>query len=561
MRTPVAFEEDVLCRKWLLLPLVFSIGCTGIIDDPFGAGGDGNPVNRRPDGPSFCGPEIDPGAQSPLLRLTRDEYDNTVRDLLGDDTRPGQAFPADAEGGYDLGATVSPLQFELYMNAAEGVAARAVAERLPSLLPCDPTDIGDDACALELIDELGARAYRRPLSAGQRDRLMTVFDFGKSEGFENGIRLVISAMLQSPAFLYRIEAGSALGAGDGSIVALDGWERATKLSYLLWSTMPDEELFAVAAAGGLDTPDAVAAQARRMLEDPRARGAVRRFVTQWLHLDVAGVEKDPELYPEFDDALRESMAASIERFLDHVVWEQNGSLTELLTADYAFVDERLAAVYGVEGVTGDELVRVELDGMERRGLLTHPGLMSVLSLPNQSSPVERGAFVRQQLFCQFLPPPPEGLVVVPPDPDPTMSTRDRFIAHREDPACAGCHRLMDPIGFGFEHYDAIGAFRLSEENGQPVDARGELVETDTDGNFEGAVELTDRLAESEMVRRCVTQQWFRFTFGRIESAEDQCMLDDVYASFEASNWDIREALVALTRTDAFLYRRTTEVGR
>ncbi len=444
------------------------------------------------------------------------------------------------------------------MNAAEGIADRAVSERLESVLPCDPAAIGEDACALELIESLGTRAYRRPLTDGQRDRLLAVYDFGKTEGFENGVRLVISAMLQSPAFLYRVEVGSALDGGDGTIVALDGYERASKLSYLLWSTMPDEELFELAAAGGLDTPDAVAAQARRMMDDPRARGAIQRFIEQWLHLDIEGVTKDPELYPQFDDAMRESMAASMERFIDHVMWERNGNLEELLTADYAFVDERLASVYGIEGVTGDELQRVSVDPLERRGLLTHPALLSKLSLPNQSSPVERGAFVRQQLFCQQLPPPPEDLVVVPPDPDPSLSTRERFIAHREDPACAGCHQLMDPIGFGLEHYDAIGAFRLEEESGQPVDARGELVETDTDGPFEGAIELSDRLAESEMVRRCVTQQWFRFTFGRTETADDQCMLDDVYAAFEASGWDIREALIALTRTDAFLYRNTGE---
>jgi hypothetical protein len=322
--------------------------------------------------------------------------------------------------------------------------------------------------------------------------------------------------------------------------------------------MPDEELFALAATGALATPEAVAEHARRMLDDPRSREAVGRFISQWLHLDLEGVEKDPELYPQFDDALRASMAASIEAFIDHVMWEQNGSLTELLTADYAFVDERLAAIYGIEGVTGDALVRRDVNSAERLGLLTHPALLSVLSLPNQSSPVERGAFVRQQLFCQHLPPPPEDLVVVPPDPDPSMSTRDRFIAHREDPACAGCHQLMDPIGFGLENYDAIGMYRLEEENGQPVDARGELFETDQDGPFEGGTELSSRLSESEMVRRCVTEQWFRFTFGRTQSAEEECMLDDVYTAFEASDWDIREALIALTRTDAFLYRRAEE---
>jgi hypothetical protein len=546
-------------KRIIQIILVLSLvptGCTGLIDDP-SAGGDG--VTRSPDSVSLCGSEIDPGPSTPLRRLTRAEYDNTVRDLLGDDTGPAQSFPADEEGGgFDLGATVSPLQFELYMNAAEGVAERAVVERLESLLPCDPAVVGRDACALELIDSLGTRAYRRPLSSGQRDRLLAVYDLGKTEGFENGIRLVISAMLQSPAFLYRIEEGSALDSGDGSVVALDGYERASKLSYLLWGTMPDEELFALAATDALATPEAVAEHARRMLDDPRSREAVGRFISQWLHLDLEGVEKDPELYPQFDDALRASMAASIEAFIDHVMWEQNGSLTELLTADYAFVDERLAAIYGIEGVTGDALVRRDVNTAERLGLLTHPALLSVLSLPNQSSPVERGAFVRQQLFCQHLPPPPEDLVVVPPDPDPSMSTRDRFIAHREDPACAGCHQLMDPIGFGLENYDAIGMYRLEEENGQPVDARGELFETDQDGPFEGGTELSSRLSESEMVRRCVTEQWFRFTFGRTQSAEEECMLDDVYTAFEASDWDIREALIALTRTDAFLYRRAEE---
>ncbi len=547
-------------HRWLIAPLALALGCTGLIDDPSASGG-GSAVDRRPDGPSACGPDLDPGPITPLRRLTRDEYDNTIRDLLGDDSQPARAFPADEDGGgFELGATVSPLQYELYMNAAEELALRAVSERLDSLLPCDPATMGEDACAAELIDTLGMRAYRRPLTDGQRDRLFSVYTFGKTEGFDNGIRLVISAMLQSPAFLYRVEAGSALDAGDGSVVALDGYERASKLSYLLWSTMPDAALFDLAASGGLDTPDAVADQARRMLDDPRARGAVQRFMEQWLHLKIQGVSKDPEIYPQFDDGMRDSMEASVLAFIDHVMWEQNGSLDELLTADYAFVDARLAPVFGVEGVTGDELTRVPVDPTQRMGLLTHPALMAQLSLPNQSSPVERGAFIREQLFCQALPPPPEDLVVVPPDPNPSLSTRERFIAHREDPACAGCHQLMDPIGFGFENYDAIGAYRLQEENGQPVDARGELIQTDTDGPFEGALELGHRLAESEMVRRCVAQQWFRFTFGRNETEADQCMLDDVYAAFEGSGWDIREALIALTRTDAFLYRRAEEVS-
>ncbi len=548
----------VFARTLIVAPLVLALaGCTGDIMDNGPAGPRPPVVPEDPAG--VCDGTVDPGP-TPFRRLTRDEYDNTVRDLLGDTTRPARAFPPDETiGGFGSGTSVSLLQTEQYMSAAEALAADAVTD-LPALLPCDVAAIGEDACARELIVDFGMRAWRRPLAPSEVDALTMLYATTKElDGFEASIELVLTAMLQSPHFLYRAELGTTAEGADG-IVPLTEYEVATRLSYLLWNTMPDDELFAAAARGELADADSIEAQARRMMLDPRARSAAQNFFQQYLGL--AGIEdlgKDETLHPEWSPAIARKMRREALAFVDHVLWEGDARFETLFTGSFTFVDEQLAGVYGIEGVTGTDFVRVDLDPTQRAGLLTMPGLLAINSNANQSSPVYRGKFVREQVLCQHLPSPPDGLVVAPPDPAPDMTTRERFDQHRTDPSCSSCHQLMDPLGFGFERYDAIGMWRETENGGLSIDDSGEIMgSVDADGQFEGAVELAERLTQSAQARSCFATQWFRYGLGRAETDADDCTLAEVYAAFEATDGNVLETIVAITRTDAFRHRHAIE---
>jgi hypothetical protein len=531
---------------------IFVAACVGQIGDGVEGGIDSVGEKKSPQ----CA-VLDPGT-SPIRRMTRVEYDNTVRDLLGDDTRPAQGFVAEEESlGFNNQAkalNVTQLLAEQYLEAAEALASEAVKD-LPGLTGCDDA-LADAACAEQFIVDFGTKAFRRPLGADEVERYRTLFDVWSGDGFETAIRMVVTALLQSPHFLYRVEFGMP-DPVQGDVVELTQHEVASRLSYLLWNSMPDDELFAAASAGKLASREEISAQASRMLADPRAREAVQNFHTQWLGLGAMdAVVKDEQTYPSYDDSLRELWTAETEAFVSHVVFDGEGDVATLLSAPYTMVNAELADFYGMTGgPSGAAFEKVALDPEQRAGFLTHASVMAINAMTNQTSPVHRGQFVRERLLCQVLPPPPDDVDINPPAVDPTATTRERFAQHSEDPACAGCHQLMDPIGFGFENYDGIGLWR-TKEGTLAVDASGEVVEAgDATGSFVGAVELAQQLADSDMVRECVTTQWFRFGFGRPEEEADACSIDTIYEAFEASGWDIQTLLLALTQTDAFLYRR------
>jgi hypothetical protein len=504
---------------------------------------------------------------SPLRRLTRLEYNNSVRDLLGVNLAPADKFPADVvAGGFTNNASllsVSPLLAEKYLEAAEALSAEAV-KNLPALLPCQPTGAGDEVCARQFIERFGRRAYRRPLAAADTDRLLRAFRAGSAEGtFAAGVELVIQTALQSPAFLYRLEVGAPAKAGD-KLVALTQHELAARLSYFLWSSMPDAALDAAADAGALGTLPQVAKTARAMLADPRARPAVGEFYRQWLGLGALDtVVKDAAVHPEFNDDLRGAMRAETQAFVEHVVWTADHKLGTLLTAPLGFVSGPLAKLYGMDGApTAQQMTpqMIALPPAQRAGVLTQAGVLATHSLPDQSSPVARGKFVREQLLCTTPPPPPPNLNVTPPEVDPTKPTRERFAAHTADASCAACHQLMDPIGFGFEGYDAIGRFRAMD-GGRAVDDSGSITSTtDANGPFQGARQLAERLAGSAQVRDCVATQWFRYAMGRYDGAGDMCSLAPLRQAFGATGGDLQELLVALTQTEAFLKRRALAPG-
>jgi hypothetical protein len=331
---------------------------------------------------------------------------------------------------------------------------------------------------------------------------------------------------------------------------------ASRLSYFLWGTMPDEELFAAADAGLLGDKAQIEKQARRMLDDPKAHDAVAEFHTQWLDYDrIGNITKDPALFPEYTGALAQFMREEMRAFIDHAVFEA-GTLTSLLTASQSYVNADLAILYGVELPQDAELgqfVQVDLDPSQRAGILTLGALMTINAHTNQTSPVHRGKLVREQLLCFTIGPPPPDVNPQAPQPVTGETARERFAQHSADDSCSGCHKYMDPIGFGFEHYDSIGRYR-TEDEGIAIDAAGSVTESDVP-DFTDAIDLVNKLADSQDVQRCYVTQWFRFGYGRSEAKTERCAIQTLSTQFEESGGDIRELLVALTQTDAFLYRR------
>lgn len=504
--------------------------------------------------PAECADGFDVGP-TPLRRLTRREYANAVADLLGIDADVSTLDPDEKLATFDsnLAAPVSPSIVLQYRALAEAVANAAIVE-LGAIVPCDPASVAGDAaaaCTSEFIADFGRRAFRRPLTADEIAAYSQLAAGGTH--FVDGIRLAIGAMLQSVHFLYHLELAPTDAASD--LVALDDHQLAARLSFFLWGSIPDDTLLDAAAAGELQDPVRLRAEAERMLQSEQAASAVQSFHIQWLGLDRKNiVAKSSDVYPAFDDAMRDAMWAETERFVTHVVLEGDGRLATLLTSSESFVDGPLAELYGVSvPADHDPAEPVALDPSQRAGLLTQAAFLAAHAHNDSSGPVQRGVAVRRDMLCQPLPPPPNDVPDLPPI-DPDVTTRERFEIHSSDPTCAACHAMIDGIGLAMENYDGIGAHRV-QENGKPIDASGELLGTDVDGTFDGAVALAAKLAESRDVHDCVTTQWFRFAFGRGESSLDACTIDALRADFAASDGDVRELMLAIVVSDAFRKHR------
>jgi hypothetical protein len=499
---------------------------------------------------------------SPLRRLTRAELGRTVRDLLGPGLVDTSGLPPDEQAlGFDNNADVlgtSDLLVEQTVALAEQASA-VVLQDLGRLVPCAATTADAD-CAASFIGDFGRRVWRRPLESEETAALAAVFAAGQTDGgFMEGIGRVVQVLFESPQFLYRIELGNGADSDLVGAVPLSPYETATRLSYLFWGSTPDEGLLAAAAQGQLTLPADLEREARRLLGDSRAHEVTAAFHAGWLGLSrLDQLDKDRVVYPAFDASLRDAFRTETARFVDEVIWNHEGTLSALLSARYSFVNAALADFYGVAYPGSGDFVRVGLGSANRAGLLTQASILSVYAKGNQSSPVHRGRFVREQLFCTTPPPPPSNIEIRPPTLDPRQTTRERFAAHSADPFCATCHTMLDPIGFGFEHYDGIGHWRQAE-SGLAIDVHGNLTGTDSDGSFNGAVELADRLAGSPEVQRCYVTQWFRYGYGRGETAADSCTLGALMDAAAAQGGDVRELMVALTQTDAFRYRRAPEV--
>jgi hypothetical protein len=554
--------------------ILFMTGCTGSIDhgsgpgSAGGSGGPGGPGNNGgggqnplpPLGPDPMGTgackTVSPGP-SPLRRLSRAEYANTVVDLFGDQAASAVNFVREARvNGFDNNAqsrAVSNLLAQEYFETAEKVSTAAVT-KLGDLVACDPAGQGEPACLEKFLDTFGKRVWRRPLDAAERDSLKQVFAQGRTATFADGLQAVLQVMLLSPQFMYRVEKGVPVSGAD--YLRLSPYEVASRLSYLLWGSMPDATLFAAADAGKLATREDVKAQAQRMLNDPRTAHMVTTFASEWLRLDEIGdIEKQAEPYPAFKPELKDAFRGEEEAFFNQVIWKMDGKLDTLLTAPFTYVNEPLAAYYGFKGVTGPDFQQVPVDPKQRAGFLTQGGLLSVLGVNDGglNSLVYRGLFVRERLLCQPVPDPPPDAQSMNPPITPATTARESSVARQAIPLCGGCHGLMDKIGLGFENFDGIGLYRTVDKM-KPVDASGELTSTDVDGAFNGAVELGQKLASSKDAHACLATQWFRYGYGREETAQDSCALDGLKNVAISSGGNFKDLLLALTQTDTFLLR-------
>jgi hypothetical protein len=480
--------------------LLFLVGCGLLGKDGAGADDTGAAAGTCDDeGP---GPRL-------MRRLTHEELDNTLHDLLGVTTDAKDTLATDnAVDGFTNNADeldVSSLLADQYRSLAEEVATEA---DLSTILPCDPTVAGDAPCAATFIEDFGLHAFRRPLAQDDIDRYLALWrTVAADEGFESGIRWVVTAMLQSPHFLYRMELGAA---GSDGEYHLTDWEIATELSYLYWRTTPDDELLDAAAAGDLETAEGRAAQVARLSADPRASETVADFFEAWLLLNrLPTVTRDTSVYPEFTDTIRQDMRGETRRLVED---KANDTLGALFSARYTYVTPSLAQFYGLDPTT-DDWTRVELDGAKYGGLLTQGSVLATWALPTSSSPIHRGLFVRERLLCQDLPPPPSNLNVSPPPVDPSKSTRERYAEHASLPECSGCHNMIDPIGFGFEHYDGVGRWR-ADDGGHEIDATGEIMQSPhTNATFDGVFELADVLGRSPDVQACYAKMWTEWGIG------------------------------------------------
>jgi hypothetical protein len=506
-------------------------------------------------------------ARPTVRRLTHSQYDHTVHDLLGDQSQPASSFPKeDFINGFKNqleGQGISPLQAEAYSKAAERLAAAAFrGGDQRDLVPGTPGSPTDASLADRFVRQFGCRAFRRPLSDDESKfySQLLLTEAAHTHDFYDGAALVVEAMLQSPHFLFRIERGG----------KNHPYEIASRLSYFLWDTMPDDALLAAAERAKLATKEQVEQTARRMLDDERSRLAVDEFLAQWLRFDrLLSATRDRRRFREFNGEVAAAMAEETRRLFRHLVWNDQNFL-ELFTANYSFVSTELARLYGLPE-PAEEFARVEYPADSgRSGVLGHGSFLVLTSKPSETSPTARGLFIRNQFLGHEVPPPPPGVDTTLPavTENAPLTNRQRLEIHLNSESCAGCHKLIDPIGLALEQYNAIGVFQpkmtlqFSPPRSQARSRRSTMVELDLDtsgfiqgledSQFTSPKELGRLLAESNACHRAIVKQLFRYAYGRAETPADQPVIENLLETFRSSGYRFRELIVALVTSDLFL---------
>jgi hypothetical protein len=510
-----------------------------------------------------CGSVSGPGRVT-MRRLNRAEYNNTIRDLTGLDLRLADDFPSDDVGnGFDnIGDVLSipPILMEKYLAAAHETAVAVMADpaarmRVFPHAADDPSDMDQQIrAARENAIALATRAFRRPVTEMEQQRLMelmrTCWDLNAKP--EEIMQTVITAVLSSPHFIYRVEDDDPAQFVDG-VRPLNDFEVATRLSYFLWSTMPDQRLMDLAGAGQLHTAEQLAAEVDRMLADPKASALVDNFAGQWLQLrDLERLSPDPDKYASFDDALRRSMRRETELLFSNIMTEDR-SILDLLGADYTFINGRLAQHYGIDGVTGDEFQKVDLQG-KRRGVLMHGSILMLTSNPTRTSPVKRGKWVLDNLLAEPPPPPPPNVPELSEAGEVLGTLRQQMEQHRADPNCAVCHVKMDAVGFGLENFDAIGKWRESDGR-DPIDPSGALP---GGRDFAGPLDLVQILVEDKKTEfsRCVTTKMLTYALGRGLKVADRCTVNTILSTLSENDYRFHALVKSIVTSPPFTHQES-----
>jgi len=514
----------------------------------------------------------DPG-QVTVRRLNRSEYNNVIRDLMHLDFKPAKDFPADDSGyGFDnIGdvLSVSPLLLEKYLSAAEKISEQAVAVSSRGK-PLSPTRLREfqkqyfkypippdnrGRIAEDFARAFMRRAYRREVSSEEIKNVLVLAKQAVDDGgsFEEGVRLAVQAVLVSPHFLFRWELD---GAPDNpeSVRSLNEFELAARLSFFLWNSQPDDQLLKYANKGQLR--ENLGKEVERMLKDVKAQSFIESFVGQWLELRNLNVyQPDKKLFPIFTPSLRNDMRRETELLFSHIM-RGNRSVLELLSADYSFVNEPLASHYGINGVKGKNFRSVSLRGTHRGGILGHASILTITSDPNRTSPVKRGKYVLENILGTPPPAPPPDVPLLSESGKISGTLRDQFMKHRQDSACASCHKLMDPIGFAFENYDAIGRYR-TKDNGLPIDAGGKL---ETGESFDNATDLRRILfsQKQEYFARCMTEKMLTYALGRGLEYYDKRTIDRIVARLKGNNYRFNELVQGIVTSLPFDMKRGRE---
>ncbi len=504
-----------------------------------------------------CKGEKDPGSVT-LRRLNRAEYNNTIHDLFDIDFQPANDFPQDDVGyGFDnIGDVLSlpPLLMEKYLAAAEQIVQKVMASPEARKRLFVVTTQNEES-ARQILERFATRAYRRSLRRDEIERLLRFVRMAEKngDGFATGINLAVQAVLVSPHFLFHVEMDR-LPNDARAIHPITDFELASRLSYFLWSSMPDEELFKLARDKTLHKPDVLEKQVRRMLKNARSHALVDNFAGQWLQLrSLKEFKPDPDLFPRFDEKLRAAMLKETELFFENIVREDRG-IGEFIDADYTFVNERLAKHYGISGIKGEEFRRVSLTGTPRGGILTQAAVLSVTSNPTRTSPVKRGKWILENILGTPPPPPPAGVEELKEDKESVLSgsLRQRMEQHRANPNCATCHQRMDPLGFGFENFDAIGGWR-DREGKHAINPAGVLPNGQS---FKGPVELRAILkTRREAFARCLAEKLLTYALGRGVERYDRCALDEIVKSAAKEDFKFSRLTIDIVNSDPFQKRR------
>jgi hypothetical protein len=452
------------------------------------------------------------------------------------------------------------IQPALYSVAITGPFDNRGTSETPSrrrIFSCRPSGVADEEpCAQRIFSDLARRAYRRPPEGNEIAALLRVYREGRKDGnFEDGIELGIRALLTNPQFLFRIERDPA-GLASGTAYRISGQEIATRLSFFLWSSIPDEELLAAAVQGKLRDPAELQRQANRMLRDPRAKALVENFAGQWLYLrNLAAVSPDARLFPDFDDNLRQSMRRETELLFQSIVQEDRNVL-DLVRANYTFLNERLAKHYGIPDVYGSRFRRVTFPpGDPRGGLLGQGSILTVTSYATRTSPVLRGKWILSNLLGSAPPPPPPNVPALKESAatGKAMTMRERVAEHRRNPVCSTCHQLLDPPGFALENYDAVGRWRTAE-NGIPVDASANLPGTEP---FNGPSGLRQAvLSRPEVFVGTMTEKMLTYALGRGLESYDAAAVRGIVQSAAKQDYRFSALVSAIVGSTPFQMRRT-----